>query len=416
MLMIVVLGLLLVSCTKAEAKAPAENKPAARGSDVSNTQSAAQNTEKAVTGGELVVLQLPKEGVRFPIGWNDTGVGRDENGQEIPLYDETGIKVITEGFLDHSYAIGKYEVTYGLWKQVYDWAHTGAGKEKGYVFGKGEQGQPGNANFIDKMKSNPSLRNYMFNCRVQEPDDTHPVTGVSWYDCIIWCNAYSEMTGAVPAYCKKEIADETGKVKAEYIKTYEQFVLRDASDEAACDSLVTVTAEAVRVSGKKNGFRLPTYLEWVLAAKLTDKEDFIVKKDDMPLTCTVNGKKWWFTKGTAVSGGKYNVERRNMAKAILQDANQYAHMPSFMVSTNPSPFSTFAVGSLRPNALGIYDMSGNVNEWCVDRIPKGKRGRVKRCKQGGSLSEQLSASPHGGKGTDYPGKTFLSGLRICRTE
>ena len=415
MFIIVALGALLVSCIKAEAKTPAEDKHTARGSDASNTESATQNTEKAATGSELVVLHLPKEGVRFPIGWKDTGVELDENLQEKPIYDETGVTIITEGFLDYSYAIGKYEVTYGLWKQVYDWATMGAGKEKGYVFGKGEQGHPGMVDAYNKKLSNPAVRKTMFACGIQEPDDTHPVSGISWYDCIVWCNAYSEMTGTVPAYYKKEIADEAGKVKAAHIKTYEQFVLRDASDQAACDSLVTVTAEAVGVSGKGNGFRLPTYLEWVLAAKLTDKEGFIVKRDDEPLSCTVNGKQWFFTKGTAVSGGKYNVEKMNMAKAILQDANQYAHMPSFETTARPTPFSTFAVGSLRPNALGIYDMSGNVAEWCMDCIPA-KKGRVKRCIQGGAYNEQLSASPHGAKGESYPGKTFLNGLRICRTE
>ncbi|EMB25365.1 hypothetical protein HMPREF9724_00745, partial [Treponema denticola SP37] len=35
---------------------------------------------------------------------------------------------------------------------------------------------------------------------------------------------YSEMTGAVPVYYKKEIADESGKIKEENIKNYGSFL------------------------------------------------------------------------------------------------------------------------------------------------------------------------------------------------
>ena len=365
---------------------------------------------EAINDSELIVLAIAQEGIHFPIGWDDKGSRKDEEGQDAPIYDEAGTNIITEGFLNYSYAIGRYEVSYGLWKEVYDWATEGAGKAKGYSFSQGEQGYAGDPDAVDAVKQKEAV----WDCSIRKPHDAHPVTGVSWYDCIVWCNAYSEMAGLTPVYYKKAIADAAGAVKPENISNADRFVLRNAQTEKQdCDSAVALTAKEFGKEETENGFRLPTYLEWQLAAKLTDKEAFVVRKNGKPLTGMINRKEWFFTKGAAVSGGQYALSNHSMAKAVLQDANRYAHIPLYDLNVSICPFSTLAIGSLQPNSLNIYDMSGNVAEWCFDYMPKTHKNPAGRALQGGTCGGTLIASFYGDKKSCDPNETSLCGLRLC---
>jgi len=70
------------------------------------------------------------------------------------------------------------EVTKAQWDDVYSWAVT-----NGYSFDNAGSGKAAN----------------------------HPVHTVSWYDCVKWCNARSEMDGRTPCYTVSESVYKTGQ-------------------------------------------------------------------------------------------------------------------------------------------------------------------------------------------------------------
>lgn len=90
---------------------------------------------------------------------------------------------------------------------------------------------------------------------------------------------------------------------------------------------------------------------------------------------------------------------------------------------------TFAVGMKKPNELGIYDMTGNVYEWCHDvydrdyygygpvKNPKGPTSGSSRVLRGGSWGDELKSCRltfriSVGEYTSY----FMYGFRFCKSK
>jgi formylglycine-generating enzyme required for sulfatase activity len=167
--------------------------------------------------------------------------------------------------------------------------------------------------------------------------EQQPVTNISWRDAIVWCNALTEYYNAHFKY----------GLECSYIDSKKQ-VIRDpnsvdASSNNICDSMTDFDHD-------HNGFRLPTSNEWELAARYID------------------GKKW--TPGDYASGASANYNDLSATNAVAVY----------------NALSTAIVKSKAANALDLYDMSGNVWQWCFDLYP----GSTSRIRRGGSWKTAAS--------------------------
>ncbi|MEI6892872.1 MAG: SUMF1/EgtB/PvdO family nonheme iron enzyme [Pontiella sp.] len=151
----------------------------------------------------------------------------------------------------------------------------------------------------------------------------YPVQMISWYDSIKWCNARSEMENRKPAY----FVNGT--------------IYKDGQHAPECDF-------------DTNGFRLPTCKEWEYAAR-----------------GGLVGKR--FPWGDTIS---HDLANYNASSSCAYDESSRLH-PEYRGTGDES--DTSPVGSFPPNAYGLYDMVGNVNEFNWDELKGGRSTRGCSC-------------------------------------
>ena len=182
----------------------------------------------------------------------------------------------------------------------------------------------------------------------------HPVQRVSWYDAVKWCNARSQKEGRIPAY---------------YTDTAQTQIYKLGD--------VDLTAAMVKWTG--NGYRLPTEAEWEKAARGG------LAGHHFPWPSSGNDY------NAFVSGDKANYY--NSGDPFATNSVQTTPVGYYNGSQTPAGVDMI-------NGYGLYDMAGNVWQWCWDWYgsydsatltdPRGAASGSYRVIRGGSWSNDAN--------------------------
>jgi formylglycine-generating enzyme required for sulfatase activity len=201
------------------------------------------------------------------------------------------------------YFIDVYEVNIWHWEKVATWAEA-----NGYQF----------SDFVKQRKDGPwwyqNGSNLLF-----------PMNMADWYDAVKWCNARSELEGRIPVYY--EDANKT-------------IVYRSGS----------IDLNETNVKWNGSGYRLPTEVEWEKAAR---GEASTAKQAYSWGNSFLNGSLAnYYLSGDPLDNASTPVGYFDGRQDINATENSRGGE-----TTNHKDMA---------NGFGLYDITGNVSEWCWD--------------------------------------------------
>lgn len=200
----------------------------------------------------------------------------------------------------------------------------------------------------------------------------HPVHTVSWYDVVKWCNARSQKEGLTPCFTIGGAVYKTGQ---------------SAPD---CD-------------WSANGYRLPTEAEWEKAAR-----------------GGAAGRRFPWADSDTIQHARASYYSDSGSSYETSPTGGYH--PTY--ATNGTPY-TSPVGSFAENGYRLFDMAGNVWEWCWDWYgsyasgaqtdPRGPTSGLYRMGRGGCWSGVAKICRTADRNYNYPSyRNNIVGFRAVR--
>jgi formylglycine-generating enzyme required for sulfatase activity len=294
----------------------------------------------------------------FVPGGRTFPMGVDDNGA-----GGDGITVVAPtATVAKSFWIAETEVTYELWYAVRVWAVDAARGANVYNFSNnGIMGNGGGS-----------------------VTDQHPVTTINWRDAMVWTNALTE-------YYNANNGTNADLDCVYYSDSGYNVPIRSVTNNEYLNVAPGQEDNPYVKPGAK-GFRMTGSLEWDMAARYRD------------------GISW--TPGNFASGATSVYTDFDATDLVAWFGNSLIYGIGNTTGTNP-------VKLKKENALGLYDMSGNVWEWCFDwgvKIPNDN----KRSARGGAWNSLdplvgLQVGRLIGQ-TDLWEESGLMGFRFARTD